>query len=1251
MLGDDAIIKLKRSMSESDHLIPMGDVTPPRSPAKHKTPDYRTRSSRSISWSKLTESIKGKRGPSSRSSRSSRTPSVDKRDISSPILDHRSPLCPPTPKPRLDAVLPSTPGPQRPIARSTPGTIKPSPPNPTARHSYSVSDPTNYVSPGRRPRQPNRPPPPLPISTSYESITGTLEDSPLERIAESPFEPSEDVRIEPPRLDKVHKYLKDMEPARLQPPNMGGTKGRAMQQAKDMELLVAERAKRGGEEPPPYDFYELIGKGAYGRVYKGKSRNTGALVAIKIIEIDKVDYEEMTHKNLQDTLKEIDILQQLRDSKARPYVNIIEEARPVHNELWIVSEYASGGSVNTLMKPTAMTKDPGPGLAEKFIIPIARELAQGLKYIHEAGVLHRDLKSNNVLILEDGRVQLCDFGVSNTLEPERSKRSTIVGTPFWMAPELQKEWVKDADPHSLMQPKEISYGNEVDIWAYACTVYEMACGYPPHHKIGQFDLPTAGVPVLEGDRFSQELKDFLAFVFQPEPQDRPTPDQILEHPYLADTTKMYPTVSLVKLVEDYYLWEQQGGARQSLFNPYGAQAPDPLAPEAEDDDDDDWSFSTSEEFEQERATQFTDPFAGGAGFNGMGLPPVADMGRFEQLQARFKEESIVRGQKRLNKLFDTNTTPYRYSAVDMPDPPNGRPPSDLVLRDFNPGAPNRETVIDLDFSMPSADEIPSIDLGEVPTIRANRMKSIIREMEEEEERRDAFNEEDEMTKRATKDWTFPSMNDENRKTMEWSFPGTNEQTNRKTMEWSFPGATEQPNRKTMEWSFPQQPQKPNRRTVEWTFDAAMAEANNEAPRNRASNRISRRRETKEWTFPKQDDNRKTRDFAFPMGSPTEPYRSQHTKTDSSSPGLASGFRPNLRHAQTAPLQPAVDDNDYPEMISSAPNSPLRSSMIDLDMAMVEDYRPSTSGSEILTAGTERMNDNPFNLEDQVQLSQNNHRASFHMKSQSEPNQTVPGLLTPQQYDEQGHPTNQDPHHPSMHARGVSSASQVQSHAKPAPTSGQYHRGNQRSQQIWDGWSHNMAYGLSSDDQSPPMSVTTDTSLEEEDVDDLWDTFERLNLAAQRRPMGQPSAPLRSSRRNDSTSTTLTSTTYNLDSDTDDSSYHHSNQYSSSSDFDQHDTPRYSRKSTTVSVGPNGKPLVEFPIPTGPEVGALLGVDMDARVMADMLLKSAVELRDGTRASRDLLRAMRLQDVEGEDEGDEGADEEMRGGTVRLRGPG
>ncbi|KAF1840373.1 uncharacterized protein K460DRAFT_297054 [Cucurbitaria berberidis CBS 394.84] len=1177
-----------------------------------------------------------------RPSRSSRT-SIEKRETSSPTSYYRSPFQPPTPIRRLESASPSPSVSVLPTARSVPGYRKSRSERAAIRHSYSTSDPTNNSSPSERPPPPSRPPPPIPTAPSFGSL-GSAVESPLERILESPFE--QDRQIEHLRLDSVDKKLSNMEPTRLQPPVMGGTKGRAIQQAKEMAVLVAERAKRSGDEPPPYDFYELIGKGAYGRVFKGKSRISGGQVAIKIIDIDKVDYEEMTTKNLSETLKEIDILQQLRDSKARPYVNIIEEARPVHNELWIISEYASGGSVNTLMKPTMNLKDPGPGLPEKFIIPIARELALGLKYIHEAGVLHRDLKSNNVLILEDGRVQLCDFGVSNTLEPHKSKRSTIVGTPNWMAPELQKEWVKDADPHSLLQPKEISYGNEVDIWAYGCTVFEMACGFPPFHRTVQWDLPTAGVPELEGDRFSPELKDFVAFVLEPEAHARPTPDEILEHPYLAGSTKMYPTSTLVKLVEEYYAWEHQGGARQSLFNPFGAQAPDPLAPEPEDEDDDDWSFSTSEEFEQEHAPQFTDPFAGGVAgqsFTGMSMPP-ADIGRFEQLQARFKEESIVRGQKRLNKLFDPNSTPYRYSAIDASDIPSGRPPSDLVLRDFNPGAPNRETVIDLDFSMPSVDDIPSIDLGEVPTIKANRVKSILRQMEEEEQQEEAFKEEaysdeNELTKRATREWTFPSMNEEpNRKTMEWSF--ATEQPNRKTMEWSFPGPPEEPsNRKTMEWSFPAQPQKPNRRTVEWTFDAAMAEANNEAPRSRTS----RRRETKEWVFPKSEENSSTRDFAFPMGSPDGKERRTHSKDDSSlssSPTLAPNFQPGLRHAKTAPLA-TIDD--YPQ-ISSAPGSPLRTSMIDLDMATVEDYRPSTASSEsAYTAGTERM-DNPFNLEDQVQLSQNNHRASFHMKSQSEPNHAVPGLLTPQQYDEQGKPTNQDPHHPSMHARGVSSASQVQSHTKPPPNNiagGQYHRSNQRSQQIiWDGWSHTMAYGLSSDDQSPPMSVTTDTSLEEEDVDELWDNFERLTLQNQRRY--QSFAPLRSSRRTDSTSTTLTNNTYNLDSDTDDTY-----PYSSDSTYDEPPSQNQFRKST-VSVGPNGKPLVEFPVPRGPAPEALLGADADPRVMQDLLLKSAMELRDGTRASRDLLRAMRLNEVQ--EEGSATAESSGQDqGTVRLRG--
>ena len=313
-------------------------------------------------------------------------------------------------------------------------------------------------------------------------------------------------------------------------------------------------------------------------------------------------------------------------------------------------------------------------------------------------------------------------------------------------------------------------------------------------------------------------------------------------------------------------------------------------------------------------------------------------------------------------------------------------------------------------------------------------------------------------------------------------------------------------------------------------------------------------------------------------------------------------------------------------------------MIDLDMATVEDYRPSTSGSESTYTGSTYTNDNPFNLEDQVQLSQNNHRASFHMKSQSEPNHAVPGLLTPQQYDEQGLPTNQDPHHPSMHARGVSSVSQMQAQSKPPATSipPLTHR-PQRSQQIWDGWSHTHAYGLGSDDQSPPMSVTTDTSLEEEDVDELWDSFERLTLQQQKKY--QSYGPLRSARRwenssrDDSNDPRVTGLGLGstVGSDTDDNY-----PYDSSSSSPPYAYHRHSR----VSAGPNGRPLVDFPIPRGPDVEGLLGVESDPRVMQELLLKSAMDLRDGTRASRDLLRAMKLSEVEEEDV-------EVDQSTVRL----
>ncbi|OCK77137.1 kinase-like protein [Lepidopterella palustris CBS 459.81] len=986
----------------------------------------------------------------------------------------------------------------------------------------------------------------------------------------------------------------------LAPPTVG-MKFKQMQQAKEMQEIVEERARRSGEELPPYDFLELIGKGAYGRVFKSKHRVTNELVAVKIMDVDKVDYEEMTTKNLSETLKEINVLQQLRDSKARHYVNIIQEARPVHNELWIVSEYCPGGSVYTLMKPSA--SGPNCGLEEKFVIAIARELAIGLKFVHEAGVIHRDLKCGNILITEDGRVQLCDFGVSGVLEPEIAKRSTIVGTPFWMAPELQQEWIKEVDPKGRARPNVIMYGTEVDIWAYGCTVYEMATGAPPFHRTSPIKLLEQGLPRLEGDRFSEGIQSLIAFVLEGNPENRPSADQILEHPYLAGTSESHPTGMLTELIERYIRWEQGGGVRASLFNPYGAQAPDPLAPD-DDDDRDAWNFSTTDEFDRQFSdhTGLADPFSG----NPPGDKPEPD-DRFAKLQQAFKEEQIQRTKKRFDRLFDENSTsPYRYSGIAGSD----RPPSDLILREFNPGAPNRETVIDLDFAAPTAMEIPSLDLGEVPTLKATRR--MIRELEEEEEEEEDTYQQDQMTRRATKDWKFPAM------------PAD----------------------------------KPNRRTVEWTFQTAMAEASYGAqePSNNTSG--TRRRQTKDLTLPiltaPLEDNRRTRDFVFPPRDLAESQGSSMSDqgpTLQPSPSLGSEFRPRLRGVAAEPM--STFDGFY--NLNSAPESPLRTSMIDLDFAdLTELNRPSTADStneSTYTAGTDFPNGNPFDLEDQVQLSYNNNRASYHTKSQSEPMHTLPGLLNPQDHDhdhdhEQGYGSDQGPpsHHPN-HARGASvsqtQSTSLQQPTKPPRTNIAYAR-QRPNQTAWDSWNHSAAYDPDSAAPSPPASLSADVSADDEDsVDELWD---KISGAGAKWP---PSRPRRSSSQDDDILA--------LPADIDDYPFGNDSFVDSLTQVDISSAPP--RSGLRAPAGPNGRAVVDFPVPRGPDPEALLW-DAEPEAVEREILRATRDFMAGLKVSRGVLRGMKGRGGSGggvtgeETDEDDGYENGVEGGgTVRLTGAG
>ncbi|KAI9171278.1 Serine/threonine-protein kinase nak1 [Paramyrothecium foliicola] len=492
-------------------------------------------------------------------------------------------------------------------------------------------------------------------------------------------------------------------------PDLSVTKQKALEDAKRMQAAVAEQCTKAGKEIPAYQLSELIGKGSFGRVYKATSLKTNQLVAVKIIDIEESDtMDPKLADTYSDLLKEINALQRLGDSGARN-INLVIEALPVGQAMWMITEYCAGGSVATLMKPTA----PG-GLLEKWIIPILREVAEAIYWVHGQGIIHRDLKCANILVTETGDVQLCDFGVAGVVETKFDKRSTFIGTLHWMAPEI-------FDPGA-------SYGTEVDIWAFGAMVYEMASGVPPNAATGM-DISKLSnnlkqrAPRLEGDKYSAGLKDLIAYCLQLDPKKRPTIEMVQRHPYLFKSEEAHPTSSLQHLVRAFKLWEAQGGDRRSLFSVGGAQAPSDISLGVWAADD--WNFSTTAAFDQQvfnngDAQDVFDVYGSNVDF---------DQQMFDETSRQQKPKSRRRGpppqllKAPLEKLFDPNTiSNYEDNSRAYYGRPFQMPTSDLPLRDESqPSSDVRESLINLDDSLHGSDLSQFVDMN---TIRLDSRASL-----------------------------------------------------------------------------------------------------------------------------------------------------------------------------------------------------------------------------------------------------------------------------------------------------------------------------------------------------------------------------------------------------------------------------------------------------------------------------------------------------------------------------------------------
>eukprot|EP00477_Mikrocytos_mackini_P000402 GAHX01000427.1.p1 GENE.GAHX01000427.1~~GAHX01000427.1.p1 ORF type:complete len:981 (-),score=220.11 GAHX01000427.1:45-2987(-) len=249
-----------------------------------------------------------------------------------------------------------------------------------------------------------------------------------------------------------------------------------------------------------YQVLNEIGRGASAVVYKASQKKTKHLYALKHFTAEDVDL------SIQ---KEVSLMENLSHPNIIKYIETVVEGR----NFYVVLEYASNGPLRKLVRS-------GCGIPENIASCFIKQVLLGLKYLHDEGVIHRDIKAANILLDEENIVKLADFGVATSGE-RANQTISVVGTPYWMAPEIVE---------MSSQPTD-----KCDIWSLACTVLELITTKPPFYELGPM---AAMYKIVTTDRppfpkgISADLKDFLTLCFQKDPTQRADAKALLKHNWI-----------------------------------------------------------------------------------------------------------------------------------------------------------------------------------------------------------------------------------------------------------------------------------------------------------------------------------------------------------------------------------------------------------------------------------------------------------------------------------------------------------------------------------------------------------------------------------------------------------------------------------------------------------------------------------------------------------------------------------------------